>query len=271
MLLGVSSRDEEVVQAELVDRLKELGLSEYEAHTLVDLASLGTGTAKDVASLGDVPRTRVYDAVETLHELGLVDVQHSTPKKFSVLSQESIVRKFDIDRQNTIAEVAELFEQLGPVEPQREQTGVWTVTGQDAVAQRIFEFIDDADEELIYMTTDDRLTDDHLARLRDADDRGVDIHIAGISEAVQDRIQEAVPSAALFETLWEWADTPAGSLLVTDQSTALVSVRVNGPETGAPEETAIWGSGTNNALVVVLRSIFTWRLDNPDLTGADDE
>lgn len=266
----MSARDEEVVQARLVDRLTELGLSEYEAHTLVDLVCLGTGTAKDIARIGDVPRTRVYDAVETLHNLGLVDTQHTTPKKFTVVSQESIIRKFNVDRQNTITELAELFEELGHVEPQREQTGVWTVTGKDAVAQRLFEYIDNADEEIIYMTTDDLLTDDHLARLQDAEERGVDIHLAGISETVQARIQEAVPSAELFETLWEWADTSAGSLLITDESTALVSVRLNGSEAGAIEETAIWGSGEYNALVVVLRAIFTWRLGEDDLTTVDD-
>lgn len=69
------------------------------------------------------------------------------------------------------------------------------------------------------MTVDGLLTDDHLAYLSDADERGVDIHIAGISESVQTRIQEAVPSAELFETLWKWADTPAGTLLITDQAT----------------------------------------------------
>ena len=267
----MADREAEIVESELVDRLKGLGLTEYEAQTLVDLTRLGTGTAKDVASVDDVPRTRVYDAVETLHEMGLVDIQHTTPRKFTVVSRETVVRKLDVDRENTITEISELFEELGPVQAQREQAGVWTVTGREAVAQRVFEFIDEAEERIIYMTVDDLLTDEHLEYLSEAEDRGVDIYLAGISDPVQTRIQEVVPSAELFETLWEWADTPAGSLLITDEQTALVSVRLNGHETEGIEETAIWGTGERNSLVVVLRAIFTWRLREHGLTSTADE
>ena len=88
------------------------------------------------------------------------------------------------------------------------------------------DFMDEVGDEIVYMTVDELLTDEHLDHLRDAEDRGVDLHLAGISEAVQERIQDVVPSASMFETLWEWAETPAGSLLITDEETALGSVRV---------------------------------------------
>ncbi|PSP87177.1 TrmB family transcriptional regulator, partial [Halobacteriales archaeon QS_4_66_20] len=97
--------------------------------------------------------------------------------------------------------------------------------------------------------------------LRNADDRGLDIYIGGISDDVRDRIQDAVPSATLFETLWEWTDTPAGTLLITDKQTALLSVRVEEVETEDTEEVAIWGTGHRNSLVVILRAIFTWQLE----------
>lgn len=266
----MANRDAELVTGQLVDRLKELGLTEYEAEGLVILTRLGTGTAKDVARVDDVPRTRVYDAMETLHERGLVDIQHTTPRKFTVVSDETVVRKLDVDRENTITEIAGLFDELGPVSRQTEQAGVWTVTGREAVGQRVFEFVDEADEQVIYMTVDELLTDEHLARLHEADERGVDVYLAGVSEAVQARIQEAVPSVRMFETLWEWAETPAGSLLVVDEQTALVSVRVDGRGTEEVEETAIWGSGERNSLVVVLRAIFTWRLGGNGMTDAGD-
>ena len=261
--------DPEVLQTQLVSRLKTLGLSEYEAETLVILTRLGTATAKDIARMDDVPRTRVYDAMETLHERGLVDIQHSTPRKFTVVSRETIVRKFNVDRENTITEIAELFADLGPAEPQEEQAGVWTVTGHEAVAQRVFEFIDEADEQLIYMTVDELLTDEHLDHLAAAEEREVDIYLAGVSEAVRASIVDAVPSTTLFETLWQWAETSAGSLLIVDEQTALVSVRTHGNRAEELEETAIWGTGQRNSLVVVLRAIFTWRLEGNGLASGD--
>lgn len=254
-------RTPEAVEATLVDRLKELGMTEYESETLIALTRLGTGTAKDIAAIDDVPRTRVYDAMETLHEMGLVDIQYSTPRKFTIVSRETIVRKLNTDRERMIEEIAELLEQLGPVEPQSEQLGVWTVTGNHAVAQRVFQFLEEAEEQIVYMTVDQLLTEGHLERLHAAQERGVDIYLAGISDTVQDRISETVPSANLFETLWEWEETPAGSLLVTDEESALVSVLVNGDGTDGIQETAIWGTGQRNSLVVVFRAIFTWRID----------
>lgn len=263
----MANYEEEVIESKLTDHLIDLGFSEYEAHTLVALMRLGTGTAKDVADIDHVPRTRVYDAVEVLHERGLVDIQHTTPKKFTVISTESIVRKLNAERESTLNTVAELSEQLTPAEPPTEQMGVWTVTGGPTVSQRVMEFMDEADEEIIYMTVDDLLTDDHLDHLREADERGVDIYLAGISEPVQERIRNVVPSAMLFETLWEWADSPAGSLLITDQDTALVSVRTNREGPDPLDETAIWGSGETNSLVVVLRAIFSWRLHDNEFTS----
>lgn len=258
----MTDRNSELVQAQLVDRLKHLGLTEYESQTLIGLTRLGTGTAKQIATVHDVPRTRVYDAVETLHEIGLVDIQYTTPRKFTVISQETIIRKLNIDRENIINEIGELFDELGSVAPQREQVGVWTVTSHEAIAQRVFEFIDDADKQIVYMTVDPLLSNKHIDHLRDAEKRGVTIRLAGTSDDVFARIQDDVPTAQMFETLWEWEDTPAGSLLIVDDETALVSVRTNNGNDGNVEETAIWGTGERNSLVVVLRAIFTWRLDH---------
>ena len=54
---------------------------------------------------------------------------------------------------------------------------------------------------------------------------------------------------------------------MVDGTQTLVSVLVNGddvPPTDPRSETAIWGSGETNSLVVVLRAIFTWQLEETD-------
>ncbi|WP_049904263.1 TrmB family transcriptional regulator [Halococcus hamelinensis] len=241
-----------------VAKLEQLGLSEYEADTFVALIQLGRGTAKDVADIGHVPRTRVYDAVETLHDRGLVDVQHATPQTFTTVSHETALRTLSLDYENLLTRFERALEELEPAQPQREGLGVWTTTGPEAITSRMLEFIDETEDELVYMTVDELLTDTHLDHLERAAERGVDIHLAGISEAVQERIRERIPGLTVFETLWDWEKVSAGSVLLTDEQTALVSVLL--PESGTSngtEETAIWGSGEHNSLVVVLRAIFT--------------
>ncbi|KAB1198640.1 MULTISPECIES: TrmB family transcriptional regulator [Haloferax] len=256
---------QEQLEAESASLFQQLGLSEYEAYVLVYLFRLGVGTAKDIADMNHVPRTRVYDAVESLYEAGLVEIQYTTPRKFKPVSRETAIYKLEARRENTITQLSERLNQLEPVEQRPEELGVWTVTGRDAVAGRVFEYVDGAENELIYMTVDELLTDDHLDHLKDAEERGVDIFIAGISADVQERIQDVIPTATLFETLWEWSDAGAGSLVITDKRAALVSVLVDGDTV---DEVAIWGSGEQNSLVVVLRAIFSWRLAEND-SGAD--
>ncbi|NHN47994.1 TrmB family transcriptional regulator [Halostella sp. JP-L12] len=265
----MAGKPTEQLEYECANLLKEFGFSEYEAYTFVYLLRLGAGTAKDVADVGDVPRTRVYDAVDALHKVGLVDIQHTSPKKFTPVSRESALRKLDLQRKNIISELSELLEHLEPATQPPEELGVWTVTGHEAVTNRLLEFIDDAEDELIYMTVDELLTDDHLDHLKAAEERDVDIYLAGLSEPVQTQIQERVPSAELFETLWAWSDEGAGSLLITDKRTALVSVLVDQEATNSIHETGIWGTGERNSLVVVLRTIFSWRLDSLSSESGD--
>lgn len=256
----MAGKTTEQLEYECASLLKEFGFTEYEAYTFVYLLRLGVGTAKDIAELGDVPRTRVYDAVDVLHEAGLVDIRQTSPKKFTPVSRETALRKLALQRKNSITELGELFEHLEPATHQPEQFGVWTVKGHEAATSRRLEFIEDADDELIYMTVDELLSDEHLDSLEAAQQRGVDIYLGGISESVQSQVQKRVPTAERFETPWSWTEEGAGSLLITDKRTALVSVLVDSDATDGIQETAIWGTGEHNSLVVVLRAIFTWRL-----------
>jgi sugar-specific transcriptional regulator TrmB len=254
-------------EATAVEQLEHFGLSTYAARAFVALASLGAGTARDVSQVSEVPRTRVYDAMDELHDHGLVDVQQSSPKQFWAISAETASRTFEHELQSRAEMLRTALGELEPVERRTEQRGVWTVDGQTAVTDRVREFFEGAEEEIVYMTVEDLLTEDLIEELREAAERGVSIKLAGVSTEVQDRIQDSIPGARMFESLWVWSDTAAGRLMMVDGRKILVSVLVNGEHASPSDprgETAIWGEGETNSLVVVLRAIFTWRLGATD-------
>lgn len=250
-----------------IEQLEALGLSSYAARTFVALSSLGEGTARNVSDISDVPRTRVYDAIDELQSHGLVDVQHSTPKQFWVASPETTSRHFEQEYTHRVSVLADALDALGTTARAEEQRGVWTVTGHETVATRVREFVDAATEEVVYMTVADLLTDDLVDSLRTAGERGVAIKLAGMSPETNDEIRTEIPGAETFETLWEWSDNPAGRLLMVDREKTLVSVLVSDGDdpSESRHETAIWGAGETNSLVVVLKAVFTWQLD----AGAD--
>ncbi|WP_371727482.1 TrmB family transcriptional regulator sugar-binding domain-containing protein [Haloarcula sp. CBA1122] len=161
--------------------------------------------------------------------------------------------------------LTDALDQLASADRSTEQQGVWTVTGRDTVSERVVDFISAADDEVVYMTAEELLTDEIAECLSTVSDRGVSIRLAEMSQSVEARLEQDVPYAQLFESLWDWSDTPAGRLLMVDQNKTLVSVLVDGNGEHPPEprdETAIWGAGQTNSLVVVLKALFTWQLDN---------
>ncbi|MEF8783381.1 MAG: helix-turn-helix domain-containing protein [Haloarculaceae archaeon] len=250
-----------------IEQLERFGLSTYAARTFVALARLGSGTARNVSRVSEVPRTRVYDAVEELQDRGLVDVQQSSPKRFWAISAETASRSFEheLERRTDILRTA--LADMEATESRSEQRGVWTVDGQSAVTGRVLEFFAGAEEEIVYMTVEDLLAEELIGGLSEAADRGVTIKLAGISPDVQEHIQDEIPDATMFESLWLWSDTPAGRLMMVDGRKTLVSALVNGEDTDPSDpwsETAIWGEGETNSLVVVLKAIFTWRLETAD-------
>lgn len=246
-----------------IEQLRTLGLSAYAARTFVALASLGGGTAQDVSDVSEVPRTRVYDAVEELRNEGLVDVQNATPKRFWPISPETTARHFQQEYSHRVNVLSEALDELSSTTRTAEQRGVWTVTGREAVEERVLEFVRTAEREVVYMTVEELLDDPLTDALHEASRRDVSIRLAEMSDSTEQTFETKVPGAEPFDSLWHWEDTPAGRLLMIDREKTLVSVLVPGDGEHPPEprdETAIWGSGEANGLVVVLRALFTWQL-----------
>ncbi|WP_284012833.1 TrmB family transcriptional regulator [Halobaculum litoreum] len=258
--------------ATAIAQLRHLGLSTYAARTFVALTALGTATAKDVSEVSDVPRTRVYDAVDELHELGLVDVQQAHPKQFWAVSAESAGRTFRNDLQHRTDQLTAALSAIRAADGRGEQRGVWTANGRAAVTDRVVEFIDDAESEIVYMTVEELLDDQVLDAIESAADRGVSIELAGSPPGVEERILDVAPDASVFDSLWLWSDTPAGRLLMADGTRTLASVLTADGDDDHDEatETAIWGVGESNSLVTVLKALFTWRLHESGRAGDAD-
>ncbi|MFC7203017.1 TrmB family transcriptional regulator [Haloferax namakaokahaiae] len=246
--------DRERVEDRAIDLLTELSLSDYEARTLVGLLRLGRGSAREVSDVVEVPRSRVYDAVESLHEMGLVDIRYGTPKEFIPVSRETTIRKFEVKYEDLTEELSTTLERLLPTELRTEQIGVWTVTGSDNVSRRIVEFVNDAQEEVVLMSKEALLTEEIVDALSRAEERGIDIYLAGINGEIQD-IDAVLPDSTVIEALWSWSGSHISRLLLVNDEVTLVSVDRTRPDQ-KPVEVAIWGRGTKNNLVVVLRTIF---------------
>jgi sugar-specific transcriptional regulator TrmB len=272
--------DHERAHTTAVETLEALGLKQYEAACFTTLTRMDHATAKELSDLTDVPRTRVYDAIEQLQDEGLVDVQQSSPKQFravSITAATALLRQRFDERFTTLQTSLEGLDAIDDGSPDG-HSNVWTTTGSDTITRRAIEHLDRADEEIILIVNGDRVvTDQLLTRLQAAHDRGVAIYIGTLSGSLHERLKTALSDVTLFESKLDWLQPQAdeedeeaiGRLLLVDREALLVSsLGHHSPY----NEAALWSEGVGNGLLVIARRLLAAGLDgNGELREADTE
>jgi sugar-specific transcriptional regulator TrmB len=263
-----------------VELLQQLGLKEYEARCFVALSRTADATAKRIAEVSEVPRTRVYDAVRVLESKGLVEKQHSNPQRFRAVGVDEAVGILIDEYEDRTEELREVLAGVEPVDEDRSGEDVhqvWALTGSSAVAARTQELIDDADEEIVIVVGTESLFDDSLLEsLESAVGRGVDVVVGTLAEPVRELVANRLPDAQVFVSGLEWlrnrgdgGEVDIGRLLMIDRETILVSsIRETGR--GRTDEQAVFGRGFTNGLVVIVRRLMATGLlqgDDPGIAG----
>ena len=87
---------------EELDLLAEVGLTGYERKALATLMAKGVADAETLCREGGVPSSKIYQAMEKLGSMGLVELQPTRPKLYSALPDDDVVdRLIEIARGNT--------------------------------------------------------------------------------------------------------------------------------------------------------------------------
>ena len=166
-------------------------------------------SAKEITEIADVPRTRVYDAIDQLQSYGLIDVQHSSPQQFQTIVIEEAVallrRRFDQHFETLYGALDDL--DLVGEETLQSGANVWMTSGAEAATSRAIQFVDSANEEidLVLDGGDEELMPKRLRdRLRAVTDRGVTVYVGALSETIYKKVQTAVPDIEVFESELEW-------------------------------------------------------------------
>ncbi len=100
--------------------LEDLGMSRYQAKTLVALMKHGEAKASDISELSGVPRAKIYAVLDQLADMGYVDKIPGRPARYRTKSPDRIIERLKYNtlleysrRLNTIESIEkELFERL---------------------------------------------------------------------------------------------------------------------------------------------------------------
>ncbi|WP_435358697.1 TrmB family transcriptional regulator [Haloarchaeobius sp. DFWS5] len=239
-----------------VGSLERLGLTSYEAKVFIALQKLGTGTAREVSRVADVPRSQVYSVTESLEDRGLIEVQQSSPMQYRPVSIEearsTLRERFERESDAAFDYVETVREQFG--ENGEQQEDIWTVRGQEKVADRAADLISRADEQVVYAARYPELvTDEVVTALTESAEEGLDVFV--LSENAD--VRAMFDDVALIDA-FEPAKQPhpdhdrTGRGVFADDDILLLSVLGEGEELpGINHETAFWSAHTNFASVLV--------------------
>lgn len=256
----------EAVQ-EAVNALEQLGLTEYEAKCFVALTRIPHGTAKEVAQVADVPRSRVYETMEQLKRKGLVEVEEAEPRTFQGVTIDSAVRILRSEYESYFETVEQRLHEVEPTYKEA-ANAVWAITNREQVTERILDLVSDANDEVVLILVDERLLDEELLEyLGEASERGVTVSLGTQIAEIRERVDQSDVDVEVFSTdLIRWfgemsGPSRIGRILLVDRGPALTSA-VHGEELpGVLKETAAWSDGINHGFATFLQRILTYELE----------
>ncbi|WP_162994027.1 TrmB family transcriptional regulator [Halalkalicoccus subterraneus] len=231
-----------------VDALERLGLSNYEAKVFIALQRLGTGTARDVYRVSEIPRSQVYGAAENLAERGLIEVQHSTPMQYRPVSldeaEELLAERFASERDQAFDYLESVRERSEPGGEERED--IWSVDGEEHVTDRIEHLVRTAESRVVFgADSTDLVTESLRDALSDAEERGVEVAIVSEDSTVRALFEDG--AMAVYASPENLRNERAARLVVVDDRAVLLSVLGDGDD----REAAFWSESSGFATVLV--------------------
>jgi len=153
-----------ILQQELINKIKDyFNLNVYETKVWLALLTKGIASVGEIASISKVPRSRVYDVLESLEKKGFTIIRMGKPVKYLGIKPELILERIKMDvkqeadeKIQTLAKVKETeeFNQLNNlykngINPIKKEEISSSITGKSNISNFIKDIIRNAEKEVI--------------------------------------------------------------------------------------------------------------------------
>ena len=133
------------ISNELIDSLKTLGLTEYEAKVYSALVLLDRAEAKQVYEYLEMPKPSVYQSLKTLTDKGLVQVVNARPAIYRATAPEVALRHMtDVHRRAEDTAALELDELEKARSSRAAPDVIWSLFGRENVEHQLEEMFERA-------------------------------------------------------------------------------------------------------------------------------
>jgi sugar-specific transcriptional regulator TrmB len=135
----------------VIDCLKSLGLTKYEALVYIALLKVSSASASGIHEISGVPRASVYTVIDQLLEKGLVSVSQSAPKRFAAFPPEDAISRLmgyiERDAQYTRDSLSLIYQERTSSGTGSEDL-IWNIYGIENIKKSLIHLISGAKMEI---------------------------------------------------------------------------------------------------------------------------
>jgi sugar-specific transcriptional regulator TrmB len=181
-----------VGNSKALEALVKLGFKEYQAKVYCTLVALGQGSATDVHKASGVPRPRVYDTLEELVKLGVLNYNRGRPVVYQPVEPAAVV---EWSRKGFLTAGDEAIRQLDKLSAKGEESSfelIWVLRKDDNIDNKMKKMISEAKEEILIRFFDLERYLELEKQLRDAKRRKVRVRSIVLTDerALLERISD---------------------------------------------------------------------------------
>ncbi len=160
--------------ADIIEKLKDIGLNTYEAKVYVALLKKYPATGYEVSKLANIPQSRTYDTLKVLEEKRIVISTNTKPVTYTPIKPKMLTQRVQKKMNSTIS----FLEKHLPNVKDDYNEPILTITGKQNIQDKIIEVIQNAKRE-IYMEVWSQDYKNFEKDLLNAYNRNVEIRIVG--------------------------------------------------------------------------------------------
>jgi sugar-specific transcriptional regulator TrmB/CBS domain-containing protein len=263
----------------LFEILRELGLSKREADIYIYLSRKGPQKAHSVAVHLDIDRAQMYRSLTSLQEKGIVELTLEAPKRYIAVPIESLLGSYINDKKSEVTrvetekdDVINYFKSISARELEYPMAKFQVITGRSGIHTKISEMVNQAQKEILSLTTSIGLIQEDLAGILDTITESVrdkkDVQFKMLANVTNENLKimkATVRRITVKKTNAEWRHIDLGSkfyprfVIKDDEEVILYMISEGELSTPAEEDTGLWV--TSKMFVSTLKSSFMeiWR------------
>lgn len=139
-----------MIENSLIEKLQSFGLNQYEAKAYVSLLSIGTSNAYNISKASGIPRSRIYDVLESLTNRGVVMFEETSDnvKNYTALPAEVFLERI---REEWSSNYNDIEKELKAMESKEKKDDIYvsTVKGEKNILTFCRNLLNESKEKVV--------------------------------------------------------------------------------------------------------------------------